>query len=343
MPTLYLAFANHPDQPLENLRNESRKVYDILHPGKIQNQYDIEREEFLDLNTLARYLSQNQNDIQLFHFGGHATPDTLLLFDHEANTQGILTMLVQQSNLSLVFLNGCSTQAQVTFLLEKGIPAVIATSAPVHDTRAKDFAIQFYQKLANGGTIGESFDFARGYITAISVKSDTRPIAFHRGISLTRNSLTDAQNWGLYVRDEQALEWQLPKKPLNSTEMIDPIQLAAAAITVLTPYLAKGGEELTQGIGKDLWELIKKHFKSTLDKERLEKFQKMRGNSEIKAAVKTKLEDILAEDLEFAAILNDLLKRIPKPVIINTLDISGNDNIIAQGNSSSTITITSSK
>ena len=101
MPTLYLAFANRSSQSLESLQEESREVYARLHHRKMQGHYGIHREEFLKLDTIAQYLSSYRNDIYLFHFAGHASPDALLLNDREAGAAGIGTMLAQQENLLL--------------------------------------------------------------------------------------------------------------------------------------------------------------------------------------------------------------------------------------------------
>lgn len=308
MPTLYLAFANRSSQSLESLQEESREVYARLHPRKMQGHYGIHREEFLKLDTIAQYLSSYRNDIYLFHFAGHASPDALLLNDREAGATGIGTMLAQQENLGLVFLNGCSTKEQVAFLLDKGVPAVIATSAPVNDTRAKDFAVRFYQALADRHTIGEAFELATGFLLADCDNQPVEPIVFHRGIAIPENIQMDARHWGLYVRDEHALEWKLPDQPLNLSNMMDPATLAAAAVAALAPYLAKGGEALASGIGKDLWELVKKPFKSDIDKKRL--------------------EELLAEDTQLAARLAELLGSLPKSEgQINTQTISGTGNI----------------
>ncbi len=210
MPTIYLAFANHPTRPLENLREESRAVYESLHRRKMDGHYDIYREDFSELDTIAQYLSRYRNDIHLFHFGGHTGSDVLLLHDREAGAAGIGNMLAQQKHLALVFLNGCSSRDQVALLLDKGIPAVIATSAPVDDTRAKDFAVRFYQALADGHPVGVSFDMAQAYLTA---KLEVQPIAFQRGIFTPDDICIDTQHWGLFVRHESALAWTLPNQP----------------------------------------------------------------------------------------------------------------------------------
>ncbi|MFZ4427989.1 MAG: CHAT domain-containing protein [Saprospiraceae bacterium] len=206
-PTLYLAFANHLQEPLDNLVVESREVHKILLPREQEGHFNLHREDFAQLDTIAHYLTAFMNQVLIFHYGGHAGSASLLLHDLEANAEGVGTMLAQQKDLALVFLNGCSTKEQVVSLLRKGIPAVIATSAPVNDTRAKDFAIRFYQALSNGYSIGKSFDMAKGYIEALPASS----IAFHRGIFQPDATTVDTFHWGLYARDEKALEWTLPE------------------------------------------------------------------------------------------------------------------------------------
>ena len=46
---------------------------------------------------------------------------------------------------------------------------------------------------------------------------------------------------------------------------MEPITLITTAIALATPYLLKTGESIAEGIGEDIWKLIKKPF--TKDKE----------------------------------------------------------------------------
>ncbi|CAH0336813.1 hypothetical protein FVB9288_02535 [Flavobacterium sp. CECT 9288] len=46
---------------------------------------------------------------------------------------------------------------------------------------------------------------------------------------------------------------------------MEPITLITTAISLATPYLLKTGESIAEGIGEDIWKLIKKPF--TKDKE----------------------------------------------------------------------------
>jgi hypothetical protein len=54
------------------------------------------------------------------------------------------------ASLKAVFLNGCSTEAQVEGLLRAGVPAVIATAQEVADAVATEFAANFYRHLGSG-------------------------------------------------------------------------------------------------------------------------------------------------------------------------------------------------
>ena len=48
-------------------------------------------------------------------------------------------------------------------------------------------------------------------------------------------------------------------------DKMEPITLITTAIALATPYLIKTGESIAEGIGEDIWKLIKKPF--TKDKE----------------------------------------------------------------------------
>jgi hypothetical protein len=54
------------------------------------------------------------------------------LNDTEASFEEMASEIAgrNKDSLQLIFLNGCSTLAQVDHLLKLGVPAVIATSAP---------------------------------------------------------------------------------------------------------------------------------------------------------------------------------------------------------------------
>ena len=209
-PVIYLAFANHSTNPLPNLEREGRVLLQTLAPREQAGDFNVHRDELISLPVMANYLREYKDQIVLFHFGGHADASSLIFLEEEAIGTGIAELLAQQSSLKLVFLNGCSTQAQVTRLLDLGIPAVIATSCSVGDDTASTFAEQFYAALAKDFTIQEAFDHAAAYL-----KTAGQTINFSRE-SRPREAV-DTNHWGLFARDEKALNWKLPSKNALTT------------------------------------------------------------------------------------------------------------------------------
>ena len=208
LPLIYLAFANDLSSPLEALTREHDSIRELLMEGVNNQCYQLYPEPFATIEKVASGLAAFKDRVHLFHFGGHAGGRQLILTGQVANSDGIANMLAQQKNLKLVFLNGCSTSEQVRLLLELGVPAVIATSAPIDDERAVSFARQFYLALANRHSIGEGFRQASAFIQA----SGNEAPKVHRGIVFDEAAAEETLPWGLYTREEhpEALSWKLP-------------------------------------------------------------------------------------------------------------------------------------
>jgi hypothetical protein len=143
---------------------------------------DVVVEEKASLERIYSVFLKHRDRVALFHFGGHADGDRLLLqsaFEpRPAYADGLATLLGQQRGLKLVFLNGCSTRPQVKRLLDAGVPAVIATARPIDDRVATEFAVAFYQalttgysgenrKITAGCSLARAFAQAEGLIKAV--------------------------------------------------------------------------------------------------------------------------------------------------------------------------------
>ena len=123
LPVVFLAFANEREggaSYLRNLPEEQRRVRNALAPAEAAGHCEVaERNnatlgEILDLLQTETYRGR----VAILHFGGHAGKDRLILETPEGRSvpafaAGLAAFLGQQDGLILVFLNGCSTQAQV--------------------------------------------------------------------------------------------------------------------------------------------------------------------------------------------------------------------------------------
>lgn len=204
MPIIFTIFAN-PKGDLPNLSLEQNGIQDALDPlvssGKIEHliRTDTDREAFFNM---VRH--RPENGFAILHYGGHADQHVVALNDTEASFPEMASEIAGRNpeSLQLVFLNGCSTLAQVRHLHELGVPAVIATSAPIPDTRAKDLAIRFYQHIALGEGIQEAYQSAVNFVNS-GEQSPARKIEAAprdlRGIFLEQEA--GEFPWGLYVKE----------------------------------------------------------------------------------------------------------------------------------------------
>lgn len=212
-PIIFLTFANDPDAHLALLKEESRRLYGALEELDRKEYLKLIREESAQVDDIFATFNKNKDRIAIFHYAGHAEGTKLHLEAGTGSADGLAQLMGQQNNLQLVFLNGCSSKGQVQGLLEAGVPAVIATSVPIEDRKATEFAQHFYEALANRRTIGQAFAIAEAYLRtrySRSVEVSTRSASW---VGASAAAATDALPWGLYVNDdrrERILNWKLP-------------------------------------------------------------------------------------------------------------------------------------
>ena len=228
-PVVYFAFSNDIENPLSSLKEESRNVYQALVPLENKRQIKILRDENAAtddiINTLQR-IADPSNDYELiiFHYGGHADGTGIHLVDDAGNATGLANLLAGfKESLATVFLNGCSTGAQVDLLLRLGIRSVIATSAPIEDKSATELAAILYRKLAVRSTIRLAFDFAAaGIQLKTGKKSVTNPVDVTRGLMLNEEPSNDFP-WSLNFdrQKENVLDWSLPYPMASGAGFVD--------------------------------------------------------------------------------------------------------------------------
>lgn len=202
MNVLFLAFANSSTNPLPNLSREDDGIFSILVNRQLKGHFLIHRESFATTENINKYLYKYKDNLTLFLFSGHANDQALLLRDQDANAKGVAYQLgeaARRGNLKLVILNGCSTAGQVNDLLEAGVPAVVATSAPVGDSSATAFSIRFFQ-----GLIDRRLNLERAFEEALgpaqtATDRDLQISSVPRSIGFKQTAKKNEPIWGLYV------------------------------------------------------------------------------------------------------------------------------------------------
>jgi len=230
MSTLFLTSANSEAQPLPTLKQEFEEVNNLLNERKLNRDFIVHALPFANTENIINDLRKFKDEIEVFVFSGHAEKDRLELEGGNAEAGGIAALLGRCPNLKLVILNGCSTAGQVNALLEKGIPMIIATSAPVNDFRATQFSITFFEEMAvKRATVKDAFEAA---IDAAKVKGKITSEIKKRGVGFSTSPKDSVPLWGLYYQDNQTnlTNWKLPVNKLYDSNANEFIQNALVGI-----------------------------------------------------------------------------------------------------------------
>jgi hypothetical protein len=163
-----LAFANvTPDRDLRDLSREEAAIRAKLEPRVAAGKLELVTLWNATVNGIVDELRKERFDgrCRVFHFGGHADVDTLMLANEPGRpvvgyAAGIVGYLASREGLVLVFLNGCYTRAHVERLRDAGVGAVVATTRAIRDDVAADFATHFYAELAAKAPLKLAFDRA---------------------------------------------------------------------------------------------------------------------------------------------------------------------------------------
>lgn len=217
-PVVYLAFANDKDGHLALLKEESRQLMSTLSALHDKQAIEVYRDESTKVQDLINSFNRFDGRMAIFHYGGHAGGTGLELEKGGAHAKGLGELFSKQKQLQLVFLNGCSTLAQVDRLMKLGVKAVIATSIPIQDTQAKDFSAWFYQALTAKRSIASAFNFAVAALNTKYTDQRTPAIVEYRGINLDDEEEEDRElPWGLYINEneKEVLGWRLPDTPIQ--------------------------------------------------------------------------------------------------------------------------------
>lgn len=202
-PVIFLAFADSRDD-LPNLKEERIALGDIL-----EAHFNVEQKDRATQQRIEATFRTYGKAVRIFHFAGHANGEQIALVagkdGHKGGyVSGVADYVGQQKGVELVFLNGCSTVGQVKDFQQAGIPALIATQAPVSDPVAREFAELFYANLLGGKgrtSFQEAFNQARAQLMG---RYNTFPKLYNRSLAVQEIEFNDRFPYELYLRTTRA-------------------------------------------------------------------------------------------------------------------------------------------
>lgn len=231
-PIFYLTFANHRQTQqrfLTELEKERRTLRGLLAPSKYCEAYF---EEAAEHKLLEDFLYAKGQRVALFHFSGHASGRALMM-EGEARGEplfpkGLARWVGKAGGVKLVFLNACSTQAQIDAFHREGVPLVLATRRPVRDEVAHRFAERFYERLVvRGDTLLQAFHKAQDSLMGryetpeeLYDQAAMRDLLSFEAMQASPEVedgypyLLSCKQGMAYVQDETIADWQSPhEKP----------------------------------------------------------------------------------------------------------------------------------
>ncbi len=220
-PIIFLAFANDFGDYLHQLTEEQDEIRNALKPMEDENLCEVVLEPSADLDKIWRTFNEYQDRIAIFHYGGHAEDYSLLLKKSNGeqqvvNGEGLVSFLGRQKGLQLAFINGCSSKRQAEELRDKGVPAVIGTSEPIDDSAATLLAKTFYEAIARGRSIQQSWLGAKDRLISDQEKNQQ---GYYRSIGRRSRKRAAMMQfpWELYIRSGAELveSWNLPQAARN--------------------------------------------------------------------------------------------------------------------------------
>lgn len=218
MKSIFLAGAHTEGVPLPELVAEIRELENILHPLNKTGGWKVLSNRAANLADVFDTFSSEGENMIVFHYAGHANQQELHI-EGGGQVRGIAELfgLAQGKTLQFVFLNGCASEGMVSDLHEAGVGAVIATSRPIDDLLARDFAKCFYKTWAmEGKTLEQAFRAAVAFVHSKPVGNERDIVLKTRSFGRAKSSWTVAIPWGLYLnskfdneRRQQLLSWSL--------------------------------------------------------------------------------------------------------------------------------------
>jgi hypothetical protein len=194
--TIFLSFANNyadeGESYLECLIEEENLICKALDDLRNQERCALVREGGTTQTNLFKQLRDNRDNINIFYFSGHSNEEILQLeyedgSPHDASIITFASLLKEQNNLNLVFLNSCKSENLARELINHGIPVVIGTTQNVSQVLARDMASQFYLSLASGASVKTAFQEAK--------------------VSLQMEDSTEQFPWQMYFNRKELVDW----------------------------------------------------------------------------------------------------------------------------------------
>ena len=173
--------ANPINTPWLKVDEEAREIENKLVAGQYGDSFNLIKEPGASVRDLQELILRHKPNI--VHFAGHGSPTNAIVLQdedgraQEVNARGLSELfgiVNANKNIKCVFLNACYSEQQAV-AISKHVDCVIGMTTAVSDTAARAFAASFYQGLAFGFSIKDSYSLGHNQLALMNTPEEQSP------------------------------------------------------------------------------------------------------------------------------------------------------------------------
>jgi hypothetical protein len=159
---------------------EAKDIEYKLAEGKYRDRFELVKEPGVSVDDIQYLLLQRSPNI--VHFSGHGEVDAIYLQGPGGHAQrlseralsDLFGIVNKNGNIKCVVLNACYSEEQA-IAISQHVDCVIGMAKEVSDDAARGFASSFYQGLAFGKSVKDSFLLGVNYLAMLGVPDEDIP------------------------------------------------------------------------------------------------------------------------------------------------------------------------
>jgi hypothetical protein len=163
---------------------EAKEIEHMLVEGSYRDNFELVKEPGVSVQDIQYLLLQRNPNI--VHFSGHGEVDAIYLQGPDGHAQkvseralsGLFALVNKNGNIKCVLLNACYSEEQAE-AISQHVDCVIGMARAISDDAARGFASSFYQGLAFGKSVNDSFLLGTNYLAMLGVPDEDIPKLHH--------------------------------------------------------------------------------------------------------------------------------------------------------------------
>ena len=188
MPIVILFLSANPaEEAWLKVDQEAKEIEYKLAQGKYRDRFELVKEPGVSVEDIQYLLLQKSPNV--VHFSGHGDVDAIYLQGPDGHAQklseralsDLFGIVNRNGSIKVVVLNACYSESQATAIAEH-VGCVIGMTRAISDDAARGFASSFYQGLAFGNSVQDSFLLGTNYLAMLGVPDEDVP-KLHRSPS----------------------------------------------------------------------------------------------------------------------------------------------------------------